>query len=208
MQNLIELNDLVYDVRNWFAEAMCAAGRPLKQPKSNDYTKTYQYRSIKKFTDKSIKWGLDKPTIKMLINSIVKYAKTHDLLNNGASVLHMSNVLNICMDDLDKSDGMEQIIKCHNYLIKNNLNSTGDLLKRRIIGGYPYINVLYDMGILTNEYLALSINCKKAIERLSSNERLLLPSDFILMKLRIKLLNNSLVNKFLEILENDLNTDL
>lgn len=196
-------------IYEWFQKSMRKVGRKISFPKNTDPRKTYQYRAMRDFLRKIHEWDLDESSAKAIIDSAVRYGKKHQLLDKGAMILNMSGVIDICIDDLESKESdmnvtIAAIRRCKEYLDNEGLNSYNALIAPRTLGGYSNLYYLIKSGKISPVYMALS---RKVYRALSSIDRSDCPSNYILLRLRAKLLFDPEARKKLEsILGDDLNT--
>jgi hypothetical protein len=202
-------NDDVMVIYRWFQSAACRAGRTIKMPEGTDPTKTYQYRSVRKFADRAVnEWQLDMRTIKLLIEAVVAYGKRNNLLDHGAGILNVNHVLELCVQTIESSIHRTSVIlsslsDSKTYLERNALADPAKLASARRTGGYSNLFCLFESGTLSIEYLALSKSCATALR--SVDERASLPSDRELFKVRARILLDKEINtQVAAILGNDL----
>lgn len=182
-------DSFVFTVYDWFRSAMAKSGRKINCSKTTDFTKTYQYRWIKTFVEKCNQLNLDEKTVKYLIYDMVDYAKRNDLLSKGTQILLMSNLVDICHHSLktliaEEHELIREILYCHRFLVDQ--AGGKDIQVQMLISTtnrVPNILLWFDQGRLTNNYLALSSVCLKALQLLESHHRSMFPSNFDLLKL-------------------------
>lgn len=192
MSKKTEITDsLVFTVYSWFQSAMHSAGRNIKFPKCSDKTKTYQFRWIKRFCDKCYnEFGLDNKTVKALTYEVVRYAKSHKILDRGTQMLSMRNIADICYETItDMMDEEQSLINemqsCQRFLYSQVDDKDNPVrnLKRLSENGYPNIVNWYLLGHITEVYLALSKSCRRALSSLTDEQKEGLPSNFELLKI-------------------------
>ncbi len=184
-------NDKVIEVYDWFKSAMAGAGRRISLPSDTDPTKTYQYRAIRSFVNKTDDLGIDAQEIGKIVYLIVGYAKKKRLLHHGVSLLNMENIFDICCQELNEqlqqeSDVVEMICASKEFL-----DQQQSLMTKDTRNGYYNITKWYQTGNLPLCMLSVSKRCARALAQLPSSERSEIPSDFDLLRNRISLLGRS-----------------
>lgn len=201
----------VFTVYSWFQSEMQRAGRKIKFPKCSDKTKTYQFRWTKSFLTKCGELGLDDKTLRILIGDIVNYAKAKKLLDRGTQVLCMGNVTDICYQGLqdledDEASLIEELRSCRAFLHEQ-VNDK-DILVRKLIGsdsgGCSNLLYWYNLGHLTEVYMALSKSCNQALSRLPKGEREELPSSFTLLRICTHTVSDDLLPQLTAVMGSDL----
>lgn len=201
----------VFTVYSWFQDEMRRVGRKIKFPKCSDQTKTYQFRWAKSFVSKCDDLGLDEKLTRILIRDIVNYAKSRKLLDKGTQMLCMGNVVDICCQGLqdladDEASLFEEIRSCQAFL-REHANDKNILVRRLIesdSGGCSNLLYWYNLGHLTEVYMALSKSCNQALSRLPKEEKEELPSSFSLLRICTHTVSNDLLPKLVEIMGSDL----
>ena len=199
--------DEVLEVFNYYRSAMISVGINIKLPQNTEITKTYAYRSIVKFIEKMKEWGLTSDVYGGLIKHIVLYAKKKQLLNKGIMILQMESTLQICHDylksEIDKNSALLYEVRKSKEFLTNNTPKV--LLHKQNKKGYSNIIKWLKSGDLSVNYIAISKACRQAINNLDDIDRDMLPSDFKLLKSRIKILSDKEIrNKLMEIMGSDL----
>lgn len=179
-------------------------------PRGTEFTKTYAYRAMCKFAKRMEELDLSDDSVKMLIDSVIRYGKQQKLLTSkGTNILNMQAIIDICVKDLQNRDTatadlMNSIRQAHNYLTANGINDAASLIGSAALGGMPRIQLLLKSGKLPTPYLAVS---RVAAEALDHIDRGVLPSDQTLLRLRARLVLNAETRRELRtILGPDLNT--
>ncbi len=191
-QNINISDSLVFTVHGWFQNAMRKAGRKISFPQCSDKTKTYQFRWTKKFTDRCYnEFVLSDKVIKALVGDITHYAKRNNLLNKGTQLLCMNNIIDICHYSIktmmdDEASLIEEVKSCHEFVCDQATNK--NILVRTLVtpiseGGYSNLVYWYNLGRLTDTYLALSRTCNKAMSQMPVDERSELPSKIELLRI-------------------------
>jgi hypothetical protein len=193
MPEKIDITDsLVFTVHAWFQDEMHSVGRKISFPKCSDRTKTYQFRWTKKFVDKCYnEFNLSDKVIKVLLCDIAHYAKRRNLLSKGTQLLCMNNVIDICHHSIqtiidNEASLIMEVRSCHEFVCDqvNNKNILVRTLTTPISeGGYSKLVYWYNLGRLTDTYLALSKTCNKAMSQISADERSELPSKIELLRI-------------------------
>jgi len=182
------MDDDVSAMYLWFKQAMLSVGRKVKDSKCADHSKTYQYRSVCRFVEKAREFGLDKNQMQALVKEIVSFAKDKKLLYRGTAILNMSDIFSICCKRLEtnveSTEALVKLIEAARPMIE----SSGPLHIPERIGGYSRLYSLINSNAIPIEYLAISKRCAIALEHLSSDERMMLPSTTNLLRVRIRIL--------------------
>jgi uncharacterized protein (DUF983 family) len=206
-------NTKVFTVYSLFQQAMLKAGRKIQFPRCSDKTKTYQFRSTKNFTQKCYEeYGLDDTVVGFLISDIVSYAKKRNLLNKGTQLLCMNNVVDICVKSIeslaaDEAFLIEELRSCRAFLRDQAIDK--NILVRTLLepvnqGGSSNIVYWYNLGRLSETYLALSRTCNKAMTKLSPQERTELPSRFELLRICTHTVSSDLLPQLQAVMGSDL----
>lgn len=201
--------DDVMLVFNHYKAAMSTVGIAIKMPKNTDITKTYSYRTILSFISKMNEYGLPKTMYPGVINYIVKNAKKKNIVNRGISLLNTEQILKMCYDylkfEVEKENSIIGDLTRSSKFLFNKDNYCEVLLNKMNRNGYTNLVKWFKSGDLSINFLAVSKCCRKALNKLEKFERDILPSDFKLLKVRIKLLSDrEIKDKAVEILGNDL----
>ena len=206
------ISDLkVFTVYSWFQSEMHRAGRKIKFPKCSDKTKTYQFRWTKNFVGKCEELELDDNLTSILIADIVKYAKSRNLLDRGTQMLCMGNITDICIQSLqdlddDEASLISELRSCQGFL--HGHSNDKDILVRKLVdtssGGCSNLLYWYNLGRLTEVFMALSKSCNQALARLSDMEREELPSRFELFRICNHTVSRDLLPKLRAIMGSDL----
>jgi len=166
------------------------AGRKISWPEAKDHRHTYIYMWLSKFYNWTQKEELDDLTICQVIYALVRYAKRNNILYKGSAILQHERIYAIALSELenysDLLDNVEYQLKiCENAINDRcgNLTKVEFLLKKPGIGQYPNIISLYNAGIISKLYLSVSKSCRRAIKKLDSELRMLLPDNMELFKL-------------------------
>lgn len=201
----------VYTVYSWFQSEMRRAGRKISFPKCKDKTKTYQFRWTRSFVVKCKELGLDDKLTNMLISDIVSYAKKNNLLNRGTQILCMGNITDVCYQGLkelasDEAFLIEELRSCRNFLL-DQINDKNILVCKLVEsgpGGFSNLLHWYNLGHLTEVFMALSKSCNQALSRLPEEERAELPSSFSLLRICTHTVSNDLLPQLTAIMGSDL----
>jgi hypothetical protein len=201
--------DKAEKVYKWFAASYQAiTGRRISFPSNTDPTKTYQYRSIKRFTTKIDEWEMSDSSTKFLIKEVIKYSKERGLLSRGVSVLDKIDLLEECYGRMQRyveqhTQLLSDIASSHDFFNKNKHKA---LSSKR--GGYPFFVMWYQSGKLCVEFIALSKSCLSVIGSLNSDDIKRVPDLVELLSIRHRYLRNSnLKTEIKEILGEDLYED-
>lgn len=187
-------DERIWAIWNWCSDAYLRNGQRLKFPTNTNPINTYQWRYVKAIAQRFEDWQFDDDTCRKFINLATKYAKDKGVLRKGLSVLHQSNMLDICYEMLQRekqfndqsSNSLESI---HSWLQRK----FGDekplrvLLDRPREGAMCNLTQWYKANRITEQYLAVSKTCCKALARLGRThpeERRLLPKQTRLYLLR------------------------
>jgi len=201
----------VFTVYSWFQSEMRRVGRKIKFPKCSDKTKTYQFRWTKSFVKKCIELGLDDKIIHILIADIVNYAKSKRLLDRGTQILCMGNITDVCckgLQDLadDEASLIEELWSCRTFL--RDRVSDKDTLVHKLVesetGGCSNLLYWYNLGHLTEVFMALSNSCNQALAKLSEGEKEELPSSFKLLRICTHTVSGDLLPQLTAVMGSDL----
>lgn len=206
-------DSLVFTVYSWFQSSMRNVGRKIDFPRCSDKTKTYQFRWTKRFVDRCYnELHLNEEIIKYLINDIVSYAKRRNLLAKGTQLLCMKNIVDICCHSIkqmvdDESSLIEELRSCRDFLLEqtNDKNTLTHILVEPVSeGGCSNLVYWYNLGYLTETYLALSKKCSGSISKLPLDEQSELPSRIKLLRICTHAVSGDLIS----ILESVMGADL
>jgi hypothetical protein len=204
--------DTVFTVYRWLQSAMYTAGRSIKFPRCKDVTKTYQYRWTKLFAEKCYNdLGLDNKLVKALVYDMVRYAKTHDILNKGTQILCMNNIVEICAESIKTMIDAEGSLIYELRRSKAFLDDhgSGEELYQRMVepvaeGGYPYIVAWYMSNEISRIYVSISERCQRAINALSNDDRGELPSNYDMFRICTQVVTSETYETLNAILGRDL----
>lgn len=176
-----KLDKDILELALFYKNEVTKAGKGFQWPKAKDPTKTYPYRYFKSFLVKCKKdYDLDLDECKLVIRSIVKYAKRRGILNKGVSLISKSDTIEICFRDVQSEiekmkytlDGIEKSSRC--------LNGIDDkvtfLKKKKNRHSSPNIIAMRESSELSDGFIALSKSCIKSIAGLSDEDKSQLPS--------------------------------
>lgn len=204
--------DEVTTIYECYRRAMASVGYNIQLPSDTDPTKTYAFRAINKFIVQTKQWNLSHEITRALVREVVLYGKKKGLLKKGTALLNMKSVLQICHDYLTKQLANENalivdVLRMKKFvdknLINNNLMETLNFRTKK--DGYSNLVQWYNSGDLTLSFIAISISCRKTLNLLPLDERILFPSDEKLLRYRIKILkDNSIKAKLANIMNDDL----
>jgi len=197
MTQILEPSTATMRTWKWCQEAFAAQGVKLTFPKNTDPKKTYQWRYVTRLANKIDEWELDRPTAKAFINFAVGYVKEKKLLHKGLSVFFQGNMMDICLDRMQKyasssSDRITQLNSVHKFINdrRNGRSAVALLLSRESFGKLRNIVRWYKSGDITEAYLSMSAACTEALSKLAivaPHERILLPTESELCCLAIDL---------------------
>ena len=188
----MDLDTQIHKIYEWWKTAMMVvANRKSVWPRAADHRKTYMYMWFKKFAEWSIKNNLDDELMQRTVVSLVKYAKKNDILRKGASILQHEKIYEIALKEFDNhEDKLENDLEklrnsCENVdANKANYSAVDYLLKSKGIGQLPNIVVLFNSNSISKDYLALSLTCRKVLNKLQHDYRFMLPDDKELLKIK------------------------
>lgn len=189
-------DDRVWTIWNWCSDAYLRNGQRLKFPTNTNPANTYQWRYIKAIAQRFEEWQFDDDTCRKFIDLATKYAKDRGVLRKGLSVLHQSNILDVCYEMLRLEE--ESGTRSHNSLemvhtwLQRRLgdNPLRTLLERPHEEAMCNLTQWYNANRITDRYLAVSKICCKAMARLGRThpeERTLLPKQTKLYLLRCEI---------------------
>lgn len=196
------MDDVLF-IYEWFRKVASSYGKRISEPQCSDISKTYPYRTVSKFVAKAKETGLDKEQMQALVKEIVKYAKDKKLLHRGTAILTMADIFSICCKrieaDLETSDLFFESVREAAKEISQDMHLPVS------IGGYPKLIQLINSDQLPIELVAVSKTCVDAMQRISQEDRGILPSNIDLLRIRIGMLIDVGRRSVLkEILGNDL----
>lgn len=213
MSGVVITDALVFTVYSWFQSAMKSVGRSIKFPRCSDQTKTYQFRNIKSFVNRCYNdLGLDEKTVRALVYDVVKYAKQKNLLSMGTRVLLMESVIDICVRTMksmmdDEEALIRELISSRDFLLAqaDSKDKPVRVLIEPSSSGMPNIMYWYNLGHLSDSFLALSKTCRKALTQIPIEHREELPSDVTLLRMCIHATSDTdILPKLQEVLGSDL----
>ena len=189
----------VFTAYSWFQSAMLAAGRKINFPKCSDKTKTYQFRWTKAFVNRCYNdLGIDDKIMKALVYDMVIYAKSERLLNKGTQILSLANIADICFKSMSEMMNEElslirEIRSCHQFIndqldVKDSPVRILKSLNEK--NGIPNIVHWYDLGHITDVYIALSKPCIKALNNIQIEFRSFFPSNVDLLRTSINVMSD------------------
>lgn len=180
----------IHEILDWCKNAYSNQGYKLQLPRCSDVTKTYQWRYVTALSKQIDSLGLDESTSQRFIEEVACYAKERNLLHKGLSILMQSNILKEVYVRLSLKDQQNNaiidVIKANHAFITANQ----ELLKRSHPDDYRNIVRWYLSKKISEQYLAISRKCTKALNKLAAidqEERLLLPSSSNLVVTRMRL---------------------
>lgn len=182
------------------SEAYLRHGNKLSLPANTDRTKTYQWRYAKAIAAKLAEWEFDDDTSKKFIDIAAKHAKSGGFMHKGLAVLHQSNMLAICLNELKQEEqannnNISLLQSAHNWLMAQAAGQdiVKILLHRNNRWAYCNLTIWYQASKLSDLYLALSQKCRTALSRLAEinpNERSCMPSGPRLYMLRTEFMRD------------------
>lgn len=169
---------------------MGKVGRKWKFPQCSDVSQTYAYRDFRAFWEKCRKiHDLDLDDAKMVVRSIVRYAKNKRLLNSGTALLSRSDIIEICCKDLErnvaKADSVLGEINNSALLLNDTEDKTKFLARKVHRHGLPNLVMLRDKGDLADSYICLSKSCMKVYNSLSDKSGMPPILQYVKMKLKM-----------------------
>lgn len=174
-------------------------------PKNTDPTRTYQWRYVIKFLKnmENVPWEITKKVARYAIQ-YAKENKGNTVWSRGLWVLTKSNIIDIAYNRCQKQNEsiasiFRRLQQSYDFAKDHNFN-----LAARPPGGLPNIVAWFEKKKINIAYLALSESCRKAMKKLDSIDKHLLPSQSEIVETRIKLMiNKEYDNKTRQILQND-----
>ena len=171
---------------------MKLVGKKIDFPNGTDKRKTYLWRQLKAFIEKIDELGFDDNIAKEIVYALVKYAQEKKLLRRGSGLLARADILEIyeykLAEDLKIESGfLHEIEQCKLFLSEQleQKSANKNLLDRKRPGAYANITRWFQSGRLTKNFIALSKNCCRALNRLDQDERNEFPPDIALLRMRI-----------------------
>ena len=187
-------DERVWFVWNWCSDAYLRNGQRLKFPAKTNPVNTYQWRYVKAIAERFAEWQFDDDTCRKFIDLATKYAKDKGYLRKGLSILHQSNMLDICYGMLQREkdsnrQSTNSIELVHKWLVRQfkDNDPLDVLLQRPREGALCNLTQWYKAYRISDSYLAVSKSCCRALVRLADNfpdERELLPKYTKLYTLR------------------------
>lgn len=204
--------DTVFTVYRWLQSAMQTAGRSIKFPKCKDVTKTYQYRWTKLFAERCYnELELDNKLVKALVYDIVRYAKSHHILDKGTQILCMNNIVDICHESIrtmiDNEGSLLYELRRSKAFLDD--HGSGEQLFRKLItpeneGGYPNIVMWYMSNEISRIYIAISERCQRAVGALAEEDRGEIPSNYDMFRICTQVVTSETIDILQDILGSDL----
>ena len=187
----------VSDIYECYRRAMASVGRRVQLPANTDPSKTYAHRAVQKFVEEVSSWNLDKGVMRALVREIVRYGKRNGLLTKGTALLNMKSVLRICYEylqrEIDKTNNMIVSLEySQQFLLEKagNADVAKTLVTKGRREGYTNFTQWFRSNDISIAYMAISMACREALNQLPPDERNELPDDAVLLKHRVKILNN------------------
>lgn len=201
----INKKNRVDNIFRWYRDTMRTCGIKVNYPKNTSPDKTYMYRAFVRFADKTIEWEFDDDTTRLFIGVAVAYAKSRKLLNKGAWLLTMEPILKICYkklkDNIKDDYNIMNLVKNSKRRIERLRTQNSEIVEILVepinFGGYARITIMYKTGEISAVYLSLSKICRKALSRLNTSDRLELPPNRELLKMRTRILSSNEVESAL-----------
>lgn len=198
---ILDISDeRVFTVWNQCVEVYLQHGRKLSFPQHTDPRKTYQWRYARALAIKFEEWEFDEDTAMSFIRIAVTYAKNNNRLNKGLAALHQGNLLQLCYDELKKSEDNNNNSISSIEIIKQWIDrQIGDkdpvlmFLKRKNPDAFCNIFMWVQATKISPLYLSLSKSCGKALARLAKqhpHERNMLPKSTELFRIRSRFLDD------------------
>ena len=197
--------DRIWTVWNWCSDAYLRNGQRLKFPANTNPSNTYQWRYVKAIAIRFAEWQFDDDTCRKFISIAAKYAKDKGVLRKGLSVLHQSNMLDVCYEMLQReSDTDRQSTDSLEFTHKWLMRQFGEadpvkvLLLRPRTGALCNLTQWYKANRISDLYLAMSNSCCRALAdlgRMNPEERNLLPKLTKLYSLRCGIARDTTVLK-------------
>ena len=208
------VEDRILDVWRWCNTAFADKGRILRFPANTDPKDTYQWRYATRLARRLEEWDLDDETARAFIVTAVRYAYDHSLLHKGMAAFFQSNILEVCYERMmqeskTSSTQLDSLKVTKDFLDRQNGsgNMVDILLQRERLGSFTNIVQWYLAGKIYDLYVALSLSCYRAINRLEKKdptERDHLPKRVDIFLLRSNFIRDkSNKQKAIEILKED-----
>jgi len=172
-------------------------GRNFSLPQNTDPQKTYAWRYLTCFAKKLDEYEIDDDHLSLIIEEMLRYAKTRGLLKRGIAILIKQDILMLCIKKLEREEKITEaktnaIKRSHLFLMDQTkyINDPRYILSfRRNYNSYVNMTCWFEQGLLSPEYIAISKACKETLSRLESSESELFPSPKELLKLKFKVLS-------------------
>jgi len=171
-----------------FKNEMRKVGKGFKFAKAKDITKTYHYRWFCSFLDKCYRNGFNSDSVKEVVRAVVLYAKEYGLLNKGVALLSRSDIVDICIKNMEKevqdTDDHLSLIRSAVEIIDVD-DPVRMLTKKQHRHGSPNIIALRDNGKLPDFFIAISKSCMKAVADLKCDD---LPTvrEYFITRMKMK----------------------
>jgi hypothetical protein len=187
----------IYQSAMWYV-----AGRRVNLPKNTDPTKTYQYRWMQGFDKQLHVIGAGDALAEKMIYAVVRWAKSRNKLQMGASILAMQKVLQICHESLIKErhavvDFGRELLDSKNFILREcGGHLRLEVLVQQKAGGYANIVYWLKSNKVSFNYASLSRICHDAlnvIERRDPDQRREMPSNLEFLKRRLRILSSDLL---------------
>lgn len=194
-----------------FKKEMKNIGMNFVIPKCSSVVDTYQYRWFKTFWDRCKRDNMNIEMAEQLIKSLIRYAKSNNILNRGTSLLFRDDIIDICISDLSKKkneriDYIKILIDNHKKYNRDDLIDY--LLSKKHRDGYSTLFMLREGKQIDDCYISLSKKCLSAYLKLSSNEKDHMLSLLEYNKLKYRLLSVIGYKIIISILGSDVNVKL
>ena len=187
------MDKLILEAAIEYQRSMRLIGRNFKFPNALDVTATYPYRAIQAFVNKCRLNHFDDDMTKETIKVIVRYAKEHNLLNSGPSILNRTDIVDVCCKMLNKElqdrDYLaDQLFKMNSFINSQTNDRTQFFSHRPKRKGYPNLIALRSNNTITDAFICLSKSAVTVLNGLECSERAVISSLLDLAKMRMRII--------------------
>lgn len=145
-------------------------------PSNTDKRKTYKWRYLQKFCDKLIELNIEDSDVDDLINGIVEYASTHNLIKQGLSILNSTKAIESSIKSLNLKSTSASNVVDHIKTSKQFITGLGNTARSHLSYKSSRIAVpnlvLYVMsGKISQYYVAVSKLCNEIYNNMNEVDR-------------------------------------
>lgn len=199
-------NKIVLQLALTFKNQLKKYGRDFKFSKSNDITKTYQFRWFKSFINKCLKKKLNINDCHEVIKCLVEYANDNKLLNAGVALVGRNDVIEIACKKFESDlKTNEMIIEDISKIMPVVTDNFSDFLVKKVDrNGYSNLYMMYHSGKINKTFMSLSRSCMNALSRVG-NERKEFPPLIEFVKIKMNVIDRVGIDRLKEIMGNEFN---